>query len=208
MMPEAISLGSVSLAATGFAAGFAAIYGLDLFIHRGRLAGEAADQRRQVRLYYRRRRPRAGDVTVLAGGTSAEELVEGLAIGAGIVVEPGIGVLVGLAIAMDNFSEGLSIGELLRAGPPRRMEANIREILGWTSTIGIVLVLSSLIGWMFLRGVPDDLVAFLFATGAGGMFYLTVTDLLPQAEARQYQESSAIANGAGFVLIFIISSQI
>jgi ZIP family zinc transporter len=40
------------------------------------------------------------------------------------------------------------------------------------------------------------------------MFYLTVTDLLPQAEARQYQESAAIANGAGFLLILVISAQV
>ena len=211
MVPEAVDLGSVAIAAIGFAVGFAAIYGVDLFVHRGRLAGAAADQRRKVRLFYRRRRPRAGDVTVLAGGTSAEELIEGLAIGAGTIVEPSVGILIGLAIAIDNLSEGLSIGELLRAEAGEENVAKttkVGEILAWTSTIGVALLLSSVIGWLFLRGVPDDILALLFATGAGGMFYLTVTDLLPQAEARQYQESSAIANGAGFLAVFIISSQI
>jgi ZIP family zinc transporter len=208
MMPNAVDLGSVTIAALGFASGFAAVYAFDLFVHRGRLAGEAAEQRRSVRLYYRRRRPRAGDVTVLAGGTSAEEIIEGIAIGAGTIVEPSIGLLIGLAIAIDNFSEGLSIGELLRANATGRERALVTEILGWTSTIGIALLVSSLLGWLFLRGVPDDFVSLLFASGAGGMFYLTVTDLLPQAEARQYQESAAIANGAGFLLVLIMSSQI
>lgn len=208
MIPNAVDLGSVAVAALGFGSGFAAVYGFDLFVHRGRLAGEAAEQRRKVRLFYRRRHPRAGDVTVLAGGTSAEEVIEGIAIGAGTIVEPSIGLLIGLAIAIDNFSEGLSIGELLRANATERAKTPITEILGWTSTIGIALLVSSLLGWLFLRGAPDDFVALLFASGAGGMFYLTVTDLLPQAEARQYQESSAIANGTGFLLILVISSQI
>ncbi len=208
MIPNAVELGSVAIAALGFGSGFAAVYAFDLFVHHGRLAGVAADQRRSVRLFYRRRRPRAGEVTVLAGGTSAEEVIEGIAIGAGTIVEPSIGLLVGLAIVIDNLSEGLSIGELLRAEPSGRPGANVREILGWTSTIGIALVSSSLLGWLFLRGVSDDIVSLLFATGAGGMFYLTVTDLLPQAEARQYQESSAIANGAGFLLMLVLSSRL
>jgi ZIP family zinc transporter len=208
MIPNAVELGSVAIAAAGFGSGFAAIYAFDLFVHHGRMAGVAAEQRRSVRLFYRRRRPRAGDVTVLAGGTSAEEVIEGIAIGAGTIVEPSIGLLVGLAIAIDNLSEGLSIGELLRAESGDGAGKNVKEVLGWTSTIGVALLASSLLGWLFLRGVPDDIVALLFATGAGGMFYLTVTDLLPQAEARQYQESSAIANGAGFLLILVISSQI
>lgn len=208
MMPEATDLGSVAIVAAGFACGFAAIYGVDLFVHRGQLAGTEAEQRRKVRLYYRRRRPRASDVTVLAGGTSAEEIVEGIAIGAGTVVQPSIGLLVGLAIAIDNLSEGLSIGELLRTEVNGRTGANVREIIGWTSTIGIALVSSSVAGWLLLRDVPDVILSLLLATGAGGMFYLTVTDLLPKAEARQYQESSAIATGLGFLLILVISSQI
>jgi ZIP family zinc transporter len=38
------------------------------------------------------------------------------------------------------------------------------------------------------------------------MFYLTITDLVPQAEERHYQQSGAIATAAGFVTIFALSS--
>lgn len=167
-----------------------------------------AEQRRKVRLYYRRRRPRASDVAVLAGGTSAEEAIEGIAIGAGTVVEPSTGLLAGLAIAIDHLSEGLSIGELLPHGGER---PNWRQRQGdhrLDIEIGIALVSSSLVGWLLLRDVPDEILSLLLAVGAGGMFYLTVTDLLPKAEARQYQESSAIATGLGFLFILVIFSQI
>lgn len=50
---------------------------------------------------------------MLAGGTSAEELVEGLAIGTGVVVEPSVGLLIAAAIAVDNLSERMSIGEFV-----------------------------------------------------------------------------------------------
>lgn len=38
------------------------------------------------------------------------------------------------------------------------------------------------------------------------MFYLTVTDLAPQAEERQYQQAGAIAMSAGFMMIFVLST--
>ena len=38
-------MGSLAIAAPGIAAGFAAVYGFDLWVHRGRVAGEDAEQR-------------------------------------------------------------------------------------------------------------------------------------------------------------------
>ena len=208
MMPKAIELGSVIIATGGFSSGFGAVYAFDLFVHHWRLAGRASEQRRAVQLFYGRRRPRTGDVAVFAGGTSVEELIEGMAIGAGTIVDPGFGLMVALAIAIDNISEGLSIGETVRSESSAKEETNTWEVLGWTSTIGLALLISSLAGWFLLRGLPEDVLAFMFATGGGGMFYLTMTDLFPQAEARQYQESAAIANGVGFLVIFILSAQL
>jgi zinc transporter, ZIP family len=94
MMPKALELGSLPTAVLGFFAGLAAVYAFDLFIHRGRVAGEKAEQRAAVERYYRRKPPRGGEVTVLAGGTSAEELVEGLSIGVGAAIEPGLWLIV------------------------------------------------------------------------------------------------------------------
>jgi hypothetical protein len=61
------------------------------------------------------RRPRGGEVTVLATGTSAEGLLEGLTIGAGAIIEPRLAILIAAAIAVDNISEALSIGEIIRS---------------------------------------------------------------------------------------------
>jgi ZIP family zinc transporter len=209
MLPQSLELGgSVPIAVGGFAAGFAAVYGFDLFVHRGVVAGEKAEESKQVERFYRGHRPRGGEVTVLAGGTSAEELIEGVAIGVGAVIEPGVGLLVGLAIAIDNVSEGMSIGEIIRNeegqdGAERRGQA--RRILGWTGLIGTSLLVSSLAGWFLLRGLPQPVLGFLFAVGAGGMFYLTISDLVPEAEERHYQQSAAIATGAGFMVMFVLS---
>jgi zinc transporter, ZIP family len=114
MLPEALALAALPLTVAGFAGGFAALYLLDLFVHRGASAGPDADQRAWVMRRKQRRRDRGDDVTVLAGGTSVEELIEGVVIGASAVADPALGMMVGLAIVVDNVAEALSIGELVR----------------------------------------------------------------------------------------------
>ena len=156
--------------------------------------------------FYYCHQPRGCEVTVLAGGTSAEELIEGLSIGVGAVIEPGLGLLIALAIVIDNLSEGLSIGEIIRAEPADQGHGQAWRILGWTGLIGASLFGSALAGWFLLRGLPEPVLGFLFAVGAGGMFYLTITDLVPQAEERHYQQSGAVATAAGFATIFVLST--
>jgi ZIP family zinc transporter len=206
MLPQALQIGSLPVALGGFAAGFVAVYGFDLFVHRGQLAGKEAEQRPQIERFYQRHRPRGSDVTVLAGGTSAEELIEGLSIGVGTAIAPGLGLVIGLAIVVDNLSEALSIGELIVGAEGGERRQQVRRTLGWTSLIGVALLGSALVGWFFLRGLPDPVLGFLLATGAGAIFYLTIGDLVPEAGERHYQQSGTIATAAGFILIFALSS--
>jgi zinc transporter, ZIP family len=142
-------------------------------------------------------------VTVLAGGTSAEEIIEGLSIGVGAAVDPGLALLIGLAIVVDNVAEALSIGELIRA--QGESEGQARRILGWTGLIGAAVFVAALCGWYFLQGLTRAALGALLAAGAGGMLYLTVTDLVPEAETRQYQQSAALALGCGFLLSLVMA---
>lgn len=203
MLPEAREMSSLAHAAGGFALGFAALYFLDLFVHRGVSAGREADQRARVLRLRRQQRSRGDNITVLAGGTSAEELVEGIAIGVSAAADPSLGLIVGLAIVIDNAAESLSIGELILS----RRDARPRgRIYFWTSLIGFALFASALLGWLLLRDLSPGTLGLLIATGAGGMFYLTVTDLVPEAESHHFNQSAAIATAAGFLLMFALSS--
>lgn len=203
MLPQAAELASLPKAVTGFALGFAVLYALDLYVHRGASAGDKAEQRDWVRSVQRRGKSRGDEVTVLAGGTSAEELVEGLTIGVSAATDPSLGLIVGLAIVIDNVSEGLSIGQLVRE---KGGEHPARRILGWTSLIGISLFVSAMAGWFLLRGLPPDMLGMLLAGGGGAMFYLTMTQLVPEAESHQFQQSAAVAAGTGLLVIFVLSN--
>ena len=103
MLPQALELSSMPVAVAGFLVGFASVYAFDLFIHRGKLAGPKAEQHKNVERYYLQHRPRGDQVTVLAGCTSIEELIEGLSIGVGAAIKPGLGLLIALAIVIDNL---------------------------------------------------------------------------------------------------------
>ncbi|MGH2617437.1 MAG: ZIP family metal transporter, partial [Thermomicrobiales bacterium] len=81
ILPEALLLASLLVVSVGFAAGFGVVYGLDLFLHRGKLAGERAEQRKAVEAEYVRKRPRGGQATVLAGGSLFEAAIEGVSLG-------------------------------------------------------------------------------------------------------------------------------
>jgi zinc transporter, ZIP family len=113
MLPRAHELSSLGATAGGLAAGFLAMWLFDLYVNAGYVAGERAAEYPRVVARHRRRRPRGDEVAVLAGGTSLEELVEGGRDRHGD--DPDLGALIAAAIAVDNLSEGLSIGELWSA---------------------------------------------------------------------------------------------
>lgn len=202
VLPKSLELTSVPLVVAGFLLGLALVYILDLYVNRWRMAGEEADQKRAVDRLHRRKKPLGSNVYVLAGGTGAEEAIEGLTIGVGAAFEPSVALIVGLAICIDNFGEGLSIGEL--ALEENEKNTNWR-ILRSTALIGVSLFVAALVGWFLMKGLSQVVLGFLFAAGAGGMFYLTTTDLVPEAEAHHFQQSAAIANAVGFLLMLTLA---
>lgn len=202
MLPRAARIASLPVAVGGFVLGFAFVYALDLFVNRGASAGEKAAQRGWVMSVRRRRHVRGDEVTVLAGGTSAEELIEGATIGVSAAIGDSLGLIVALSIVIDNVSEALSIGDLIRE---KGGDRQARRILGWTSLIGVALFGSALAGWFFLRELSQTALGLLVAAGAGAMFYLTVAELVPESESHQFEQSSAVAAAAGLLVIFTLS---
>jgi zinc transporter, ZIP family len=142
---------------------------------------------------------------VLATGTTIEEWLEGFAISIGLVLDPGIAIVLGIAIGMDNFTEGISIGLRLREENGRDTSALTRRVLGWTGVIGGSLLVAAIVGWFFLRDLSQPVLGFLFAFAGGGLLYLTVTDLLPNSQERQFNQSAAVATGLGFLTILVLS---
>jgi zinc transporter, ZIP family len=201
ILPEALQLASLLVVSLGFAVGFGVVYGLDLFLHRGKVAGERAEQRKAVEADYARKRPRGSQTTVLAGGSLFEAVIEGLSLGVAAAIGAGLTIPLAVAVAIDNLSEGLSLGTLSDAEEGQRGA----RVLRWSVWIAVTTVAAALAGWFVLRGLPAAVHAAVFAAGGGGMLYLTVTELVPEAEAEHYQQSSALATAVGLLIVLILS---
>lgn len=202
MMPAAAATAGKVATVGGFVAGFMVVYVFDLYINHGFMAGEGSDEWHKLSRLHRLQEARGSQVTLLAGGTAIEELIEGLSIGVGLAADPTLGIMIGAAIVLDNLVEGMSIAEIIRA---ERGDGASRQILAWTGLIGLALFSSATVGWLALRDIADDVMGTLLAIGAGGMFYLTLTDLLPKSAKTQYQQSAALAAASGFLLMFALS---
>ena len=50
------------------------------------------------------------------------------------------------------------------------------------------------------------MLGFRVALGGGKMFFLTLGDLVPEAEARHVQRSSTLAASVGFAVILLLTS--
>jgi ZIP family zinc transporter len=212
LVPHADELASLEHTVLGFAGGFSFVYALDLAMNGWRVAGPRASERRRVTAFHRRRhQPRGEQAFVLALGTSIEEIIEGIAIGVAVAVGEDVGVLLALAIAIDNVTEAFSVGAMIRDEAQRPGEDQRllgRRIFAWSSAPGVSVFVSAIIGWTLLGGLSDPVLAVLLAGGGGALFYLAVTDFIPEAEERQYEQSAAIAAAAGFLAIYVLSSSI
>jgi zinc transporter, ZIP family len=202
MLPEALRLASLLVVSLGFAAGFATLYGLELWLNRGKVAGERAEQHEAVEAEHQRKRPLGGAATVLAGGAIFEAVIEGISLGVGTAIGAGLTIPLAIAVAIDNLSEGLSLGALTE---DHGEKPEWSHALRWGIWIAVTTIIAAVVGWFALRDVPAVVHGAVFAAGAGGMLYLTVTQLVPEAEAEQYQQSSAVAAAVGFLAILILS---
>jgi ZIP family zinc transporter len=205
MIPKALELAEPIEVYIGIPIGVLLVWGVDLYINRGMTAGDKAAQSRRVRRYHQRHRPHGSKVAVIAAGTAGEELIEGIVIGVSAAIGGGTGLIVALAIAVDNVSEALSIGELTKSDRGIREKDKNRDILMWTGIIGGALAVSAFAGFLLLQGLPAEWQGFLTAIGAGAMFYIAVVGLIPEAESHQFEQSGGLAAAAGLLTMLVLT---
>jgi zinc transporter, ZIP family len=203
MVPKALQLGGLLVTALGLPIGVVLVWLFDLYINRGMMAGADAAERPRVRRYHRRRRPKGSTISVIAGGTAAEELIEGVLIGVSAGLGGSTGLVVAVAIAVDNVAEALSIGQLIRNEEKGEHEA--RRVLGWTGLIGVSLLVSAFGGYFLLQGLPPMWQGLLTAIGAGAMFYIATTGLVPEADSHHFEQSGGLAAGAGLLAMLLLT---
>jgi ZIP family zinc transporter len=123
--------------------------------------------------------------------------MEGLAIGLAMLASIPFGILVALAMAVHNVPEASVLGSVLRSaglGPGRTAGLAIAANVGQ--------VLLAIVAFAIVPAVPG-LLPWAFGFAVGGLTYLAISELLPEAYDRAGPVSIALVTSVatGFVVI-------
>ena len=183
LLPEAIEVGGTPKAVIGFLWGVLLMYLLDCLVPH---------------LHFNNGSPRENAALLKVGyliflGISVHNLAEGLAIGAGMIASPGLGVAIAIAIAIHNVPEGMATAVPLRMGG-----MSGPKLLILATIAGLMTVVGTWVGALAFQSNPG-LIAGALGLAAGAMFYIVGDELIPQA--RNYHHYWAnIGLVGGFIL--------
>jgi zinc transporter ZupT len=138
-------------------------------------------------------------VGLLGGaGITFHSLLDGLAMGAGFLINPQIGLLISLGVILHKFSDGLCTVTLMLTNKNDR--AKITGLL-------LAVALAPIVG-IFLPqviNISQTTLTYILAYFVGFFLYIGASDLLPEAHERGNTLALALATISGAVLVFAAS---
>jgi zinc transporter, ZIP family len=168
----------------------------------GALAFFFADREVNRRGGARRKNPadRQGDsATAIAIGALMDGIPESAAIGISLLEGGEISAALVAAVFLSNVPEGLS-----SASGMQRAGRSTAHILGLWGGVTIVSAVAALLGYFFLAGAPENLVASIQAFAAGAILTMLASTMMPEA----YEEGGEVVGlvtAVGFLLSFVLS---
>lgn len=112
--------------------------------------------------------------SVRAGSLSLHSLLDGIGIGLAFQVSPSVGLVVGLAILVHDFSDGINtVNVIVRHG------GDLRSALRWLLLDAIAPVLGILVTLLF--SASEASLGLLMALFGGFFLYIGAADLIPES---------------------------
>jgi ZIP family zinc transporter len=124
---------------------------------------------------------------------------ESAAIGISLLGGGSISAAVVAAVFLSNIPEGLS-----SAAGMKQSGRSTAHILGLWDAVTLVSALAALIGYVFLEGAPEDLIALIQSFAAGAILTMLASTMMPEA----YDEGGqlvGLVTVVGFLLSFVLS---
>jgi ZIP family zinc transporter len=186
LMPAALDATPAWIPIAAFVAGGAAFIGLERLIGyvQGRLgSGKEA----------------AGPLAIFSG-VSIDLFSDGVMIGTGTVLNPGLGLLLAIGQVPADIPEGFAaVATLRRANIARRK----RIVMALSFTIPIVV--GATIGYFALRSAPELLTLSVLAVTGGALTSVVVEEMISEAHAGDTSRHGPIFLTAGFALFALVS---
>ncbi|MEM4634008.1 MAG: ZIP family metal transporter [Candidatus Anstonellaceae archaeon] len=188
MLLESNKLGGFAIAIFGFLAGVVVLFAMEKLIphaHSIMKRGEISNQEKRAAL--------------IAGAITLHNIPEGFAIASGFAASGGLGWLVSLSIAAQDFPEGLIV-----AAPLIAYGVSKKDAIFWGIFSGAVEGAAAIAGYAFLFSI-SSITPLALSFSAGAMVFVTFFELLPDAFSCKNKWLPVISILAGFATAYAIS---
>ena len=122
---------------------------------------------------------------------NVHDLMDGVAIGAAMINDPAVGVLVFLAVLLHEVPAGFALGTIIRGHGGSRTQALLAGL-----AIGVITLVGIAVPFL-LEGVNETLTGVFLGLAAGTFIYLGASILIPMADTGRYHWSFVYV-GLGF----------
>ncbi|HTA20811.1 MAG TPA: ZIP family metal transporter [Polyangia bacterium] len=203
----ALDLGRLSLVVAGFAVGVGIAAVMDRFIphqhaggHHQHLGHEPGHD-----VHDRHDEPAPGDARrgyAIVGALTLHRVPEGLAIGAGFAV-PGsshLGLLLAIAVGIQNVCEGL-----VMAAPLRQGGVSGGAGLLIVATTGLTIPAAAVVGGA-LAGIAAPAMPFILALAGGTLIYITSNEIIPESHSHGHEGTASTGVVFGFLLTMVLQA--
>lgn len=135
---------------------------------------------------------------LFALGVAMHNLPEGLAVGAGLEAGRELGLLLAAAIGLHNIPEGMALTGVFIMGGARPSVA-----VAVSAGAGLLLPMGALLAGIWMAVTPG-MFSFILALGAGVLFYIIITELIP-GSLRMHPSMAKTGMIAGSLLSLALS---
>lgn len=211
--PSGLDLGRLALVVAGFVAGVALAAVMDRFIphrhargHRQHITpghAHAHDHDHDHDDGHRQEGDRHDDLKrtyMIIGALTIHRVPEGLAIGAGFAASGTrhLGMLLAIAVALQNVCEGVVMGAPLRVAGVSPLRG-----LAIVALTGSAVPIGALLGHSISAGLP--LLPFVLALAGGILIYVTSNEIIPESHSHGHEGTASAGVVTGFLLTMLIS---
>lgn len=189
LMPEALATDLPWIPLLSFVAGGAAFIGLDRAIGyvKARLGGEEQQ---------------AGALTILSG-VSLDLFIDGVMIGPGTVLNPALGLLLGLGQVPADIPEGFAAMATVR-----RARITRKRRIALAAGSALPTLLGASLGFFALRSAPEIITFAVLALTGGALTAVVVEEMIGEAHEGQTLQLGPIFLTAGFANFAAISTYV
>lgn len=140
-------------------------------------------------------------VTMLVIGIALHNIPEGLSIGVGFALTYKLGIMIAIGIAAQDVPENIATIVPLYAVTKNRMKS-----FSILVTTVLFEVFGFIFGYYFLKEAVPNLLGASLALAAGFMTYISIEELIPASQIKEYPKIGTISLILGILCVLLINT--